>query len=106
MQVVSDDNGYHIYNRALSDDNEETDEVVSSRDGYGYGEMEYCDVHVDSRPIIASLKPGESVTVHVAAVIHADEADKLFIIPSLYDSGLEGFKKETLDIGYVDARVK
>ncbi|MGL6198266.1 MAG: DUF4367 domain-containing protein [Lachnospiraceae bacterium] len=100
--LVEDENGHTFYDRALWDNDENTDYVSASTIG-GFGEMDYYDIHSGERNnnYIPSIKPGETVTVHFAKIVIEDEMDKMYI--SL-EGGAYEFSEESLATGYVDLR--
>lgn len=70
-----------------------------------YREMIYYDVHGGERDnnYIESIKPGETVTVHMAWVVLEEELPTLYL--SLDSSGgCYEFSDSSLNIGYVDVR--
>lgn len=100
--LVGDENGYTFYDRALCDNDENTEYVSTSTIG-GFGEMDYYDIHSGERNnnYISSIKPGETVTVHFAKIVNEDEMDKMYM--SLECAPYE-FSEEALETGYVDLR--
>lgn len=68
-------------------------------------EMPYYDVHGGERNnnYITSIKPGETVTVHMGWIVTEEELDKLYLSLDTY-SGPGVFSDTALAIGYVDIR--
>lgn len=68
-------------------------------------EMSYYDVHGGERGnnYIASIKPGETATVHMAWVVTEEELGKLYLSLDTY-GGVYEFSDSSLEIGYVDVR--
>ena len=86
------------------DDDERTDVTTCSGPG-GPGEMDYYDTGSRSadKNYISSLSPGQSIDVHVAKVVNADETGRLYL--SLCDeSDAFSFTSAALKAGYVDIR--
>lgn len=98
------DDGYAIFDRALTDDDDATDMVTYDKLGR-FGEMDYYDIHSGERKnnYIPSLQPGESVTIHVAKIVNEDELDKMYLSLDTYGSAYE-LSEESLNTGYVDIR--
>lgn len=71
----------------------------------GFGEMWYYDVHGGERGnnYISSIQPGETVTVHMAWLVPADELDLLYLNLDTISSCYE-FDENALRTGYVDIR--
>ncbi|MCI9083387.1 MAG: DUF4367 domain-containing protein [Lachnospiraceae bacterium] len=70
-----------------------------------FWEMSYYDVHGGERGnnYIASIKPGETVTVHVAWIVLEEELNKLYL--NLNPSGgCYEFSDSSLETGFVDIR--
>lgn len=102
--IVKNGGKYMIYDRALMDDDERTDVTTCSGPG-GPGEMDYYDTGSRSadKNYISSLSPGQSIDVHVAKVVNADETGRLYL--SLCDeSDAFNFTSAALKAGYVDIR--
>ncbi len=99
MPVVRDGDTYKIFNRA---DNT-CDYVENEHVGVKY-EMSYMDVSGGSKNnnYIPEIKPGESVTVHLAWVVNEDELDTLYL--DFTGEGL--FTEEGLKTGYVNIGAK
>lgn len=70
-----------------------------------FWEMTYYDVHGGERGnnYIASIKPGETVTVHVAWIVLEEELDKLYLSLDT-NGGCYEFDDSSLETGYVDVR--
>lgn len=70
-----------------------------------FWEMTYYDVHGGERGnnYIPSIKPGETVTVHVAWVVMEEELGKLYVNLDT-SGGCYEFSDSSLEIGYVDVR--
>ncbi|MCI8992757.1 MAG: DUF4367 domain-containing protein [Eubacterium sp.] len=102
--LTETDNGYEIYDRALTDGDDATDAVAYGRAG-GFGEMDYFDIRggEENKNYISSLQPGETVTLHVAKIVNADELDKMYLSLNTSGSAYE-FSEESLNTGYVDIR--
>lgn len=68
-------------------------------------EMQYYDVHEDSqnKNYLESIKPGETVTVHMAWIVTQEELGRLYLSLDTYGGAYE-FSDSSLDIGYVDLR--
>lgn len=68
-------------------------------------EMVYYDVHGGERGnnYIASIGPGETVTVHMAWIVTEDELGNLYMNLDTYGGAYE-FSESSLKIGYVDIR--
>lgn len=68
-------------------------------------EMAYYDVHGGERGnnYIPVIKPGETVTVHMAWVVTEEELGELYINLDSYGSAYE-FSETSLETGYVDIR--
>lgn len=68
-------------------------------------EMHYYDVHGGSRKnnYIPSIKPGETVTVHMAWVVTQEELGRLYLSLDTYGGAYE-FSDSSLEMGYVDLR--
>ena len=68
-------------------------------------EMSYYDVHGGERGnnYIASIKPGETATVHMAWVVTEEELGNLYLSLDTY-GGVYEFSDSTLEMGYVDVR--
>lgn len=68
-------------------------------------EMPYYDVHGGERNnnYITSIKPGETVTVHMGWIVTEEELDKLYLSLDTY-SGPGVFSDTALAMGYVDIR--
>lgn len=102
--MIENDEGYILYDRAMNDDNDETDTIITSSIG-GLGEMDYYDIRGGERGnnYIPVIQPGETVTVNIAKIVNEDELDKMFL--SFDPSGaVYEFTECTLQTGYVDAR--
>jgi len=96
--------GYRFYDRAQSDDDARTEFVICDSVG-GFGEMDYFDAHGGERGnnYISSLKPGETVELHIAKVVNEDELDKMYL--SLDTSGAAyEFTDDMMETGLVDIR--
>lgn len=95
---------YTIYNRADADNNDSTDSCLTSSIG-GLGEMDYYDIHSGERNNnhISSIKPGETVTVHIAKVVNEDELDCMYFTADP-QAGTYEFTESGLATGYVDIR--
>ena len=67
--------------------------------------MDYYDVRGGERNnnYIPSIKPGETVTVHLAKVVNEDELDKMYLVLDGEGNRLE-FSENALKAGYVDIR--
>lgn len=106
MGINENKNGYIIYDRAFKDADNGTDRIIADSMG-GFGEMDYydCRYSKDSKNYISSIKPDQTVTVHVAKVINSDELDKMFLSLDTEGSVYE-FTKDALEMGYVDIREK
>ena len=105
MGLEKSEAGYVIYNRALSDNDENSSFIEASSLG-GFGDMDYYDTfggNNDGSNYIPSIEPGETVTVHIAKVVNKDETDKMYLNLSTSGDSAE-FTKEALGIGYVDIR--
>ena len=102
--MVGDENEYTIYDRAMRDNDENTDYVSTSSVG-GFGEMDYYDIRSGDRNnnYISSIKPGETVTVHIAKIVNEDELDKMYMSLDTQGGAFE-FYEEALQIGYIDIR--
>lgn len=98
MPVVKEDNTYKIFTR--TDDS--CDYVENTHLGVKH-EMSYADVSGghNHNNYIPEIKPGESVTVHFAWAVHADELDKLYL--NFNGDGAYLFTEEGLKTGYVKA---
>lgn len=100
--MTESDNGYTLYNRAISDGDDTTDSIAASSAG-GFGEMDYYDVHGGERGNnhIPVIQPGETVTVHIGKIINEDEMDKLYLS---FDPAAAVYEvtEEALEIGYVN----
>ncbi|MBE6754484.1 MAG: hypothetical protein E7559_09095 [Ruminococcaceae bacterium] len=90
--------------RAMLDADDRTDTVRYSSIG-GFGEMEYYDVHGGERNnnYIPFIGAGETVTIHIAKVLNADETDKTYFTFGCRGGGMY-FSPEVLLTGYVDIR--
>lgn len=78
MQLVQDGDNYTIYDRTDDDcDYVENEHIFPS-------EMEYHDISSDpmQKNYIPEIQPGETVTVHLAWMVNADELDKIYLDPS------------------------
>ena len=104
MGLDKDGENYSIYDRAQADQDEKTDSITCSSMG-GFGEMDYYDVRGGERNnnYIPSIKPGETVTVHLAKVVNEDELDKMYLVLDGEGNRLE-FSENALKAGYVDIR--
>ena len=71
----------------------------------GFREMWYYDVHggEGGNNYISSIQPGETVTVHMAWLVPADELDLLYLNLDTISSCYE-FSENALRTGYVDIR--
>lgn len=78
-----------MYDRALADGNDQTNAVSYSSIGGENQEMDYYSPQKAGKNYIESLAPGESVTIQIANVINADEADKLFLSAGRYSNAYE-----------------
>jgi hypothetical protein len=96
--------GYTFYDRAQCDEDENTDYVTTSSIG-SFGEMDYFDIHSGERSnnYIPSIKPGETITVHLAKIVNEDELDKMYLSLAS-DGGSYEFSEKALQEGYVDLR--
>lgn len=67
------------------------------------GEMYYYDIHGGERGnnYIPSIAPGETVTLHIASIVHEDQLPYLYL--DLTGSSYE-FSEQGLEVGYVDIR--
>lgn len=94
MPVVKDGDTYKIFSR--TDDT--CDYVENEHTGVKY-EMSYMDVSGgrNDNNYIPEIKPGESVTVHLAWIVNEDELDKLYL--DFTGDGI--FTEEGLKTGYV-----
>lgn len=98
MPIVKEGDTYKIFSR--TDDT--CDYVENAHSGVTH-EMSYADVsggHHNNN-YIPEIKPGESVTVHFAWAVNADELDKLY----LSFSGDQLFTENGLKTGYVRAGI-
>lgn len=105
--IVETAEGFAVYNRALMDNNAET-MYVSPTGARTGGEMDYFDVPErggNGKNYISSIAPGETVTIHIARIVNADELDKLYFSMEPSGSGLM-LGESALSIGYVDIRQK
>lgn len=68
-------------------------------------EMSYYDVYSGERQnnYIPSIKPGETVTVHMAFIINEGEEETLFLNMDTF-GGIGEFTEQALEMGYVDIR--
>lgn len=98
------DGSYQLYDRAKADEYEETNVALCKSKG-GFGEIDYYSPRSGSRNnnYITSIRPHESVKVHVAKIVNEDELDKMYL--SLYTSG-EGSQlgEKAVKEGYIDIR--
>lgn len=95
IPVVKDGNAYRIFDRT-----DNTCDCVENEHIGVRHEMSYSDVSGghNGKNYIPKIAPGESVTVHLAWIVNADELDKLYL-----DLGGETiFTEDGLNIGYVD----
>ena len=80
-------------------------DVALSQGVCRYAEMYYYDVHGGERGNnhIASIKPGETVTVHMGWIVQEKELGYLYL--NLNPAGNSyGFDEDSLAVGYVDIR--
>ncbi|MDO4306716.1 MAG: DUF4367 domain-containing protein [Eubacteriales bacterium] len=95
---------FSIYDRASHDGTKEWD-CVSCTSAGGFGEMQFYDTHAGERKnnYISVIKPGETITVHMAQIINEDELKYMYLdlSPSSADSQ---FTEQALAQGYVDIR--
>ena len=70
-------------------------------------DMLYYDVHGSKgeKNYIASISPGETVTVYMAWIVTEEELGSLYINLDTYGGAYE-FTENSLKIGYVDIRRK
>lgn len=102
--IEENGNTFSIYNRAHQEDAQEWDCVLGTSAG-GFGEMQFYDIHGSERKNnhISSIKPGETVTVHMAKIVNEDELGHMYL--NLSASGADGqFTAHDLEQGYVDIR--
>ncbi len=73
--------------------------------GYGFSEMPYYDVHGGERDnnYISSIKPGETVTVHMGWIVTEEELGELYLSLDTFGGAYE-FSDTSLEMGYVDIR--
>lgn len=76
--LINIDDSYKIYNRAWMDGNPNTSYTVGTS-AATTEEMVYLEPRrSDGKNYIATLMPGETVTVHMAWIVNADDLDKLY----------------------------
>lgn len=73
--------------------------------GFAYWEMPYYDVHGGERDnnYIPSIKPGETVTVHMGWIVTEEELKDLYLNLDTFGGAYE-FSDTSLQMGYVDIR--
>ena len=94
IPIVKEGNTYKIFNRA----DDTCDYVENEHIGVRY-EMLYHDISGGQKHnnYIPEIKPGESVTMHLAWIVNEDELDKLYL--DFRGDGI--FSEEGLKTGYV-----
>lgn len=87
-------------------DTDEWDQVIN-RGLSGRFEMQYYDVHAGERKnnYITSIKPGETVTVHMGWIATQEELENLYVNLDTH-GGAGVFTDTALAMGYVDIRQK
>lgn len=73
-----------------------------------FGEMDYYDIHsgCEDNNHIPSIKPGETITMHIAKILNEDELDKMYMSFDTYSCPEYEFSTRSLQMGYVDIRQK
>lgn len=101
MSLVQEGDNYTVFNLADAS----CDEVVNEHLSVDMNGMAYYDVTGGPRQnnYIPEIKPGQTVTVHAAWVVNAEELDNLYL--SFTDNG-PVFSQEALDTGLVKLNVK
>lgn len=81
--ITEDSDGYSFYDRAVQNGEKIADGAYSDIGICGFGEMDYFDVqggeNKNGNNYISSIKAGETVTVHIAKLMRADELDKMYL---------------------------
>lgn len=104
VRIREADGQMHIVSEETPSGSGEWDRAVNH--GLSHSrEMLYYDVHGGERGnnYIASIKPGETATVHMAWLVTEEELSTLYINLDTYGGGYE-FSDSSLEIGYVDIR--
>lgn len=108
--IVEKDGTYTMFNRANlygADQGDAQWDRTMALGASNLGGMRYYDVHGNERGnnYIPSIKPGETMTVHMANIVHEDELPYLYLNldPLIGDIG---FDERSLATGYVDIRQK
>lgn len=101
MSLVQEGDNYTIFNFADAS----CDEVENKHTSVGLREMPYYDVTGGARQnnYIPEIQPGQTVTVHAAWLVNADEVDNLYL--DFTGNGYE-FSQEALDMGLVKLSVE
>ena len=102
MAIAQQEDGYILYEQMKNQEDDDWDAEVRTG-AASLGEMYYYDVHGGERHnnYIPVLAPGETVTIHIAGIVHEEELAYLYL--NLRGAGHE-FEKEALETGYVDIR--
>ena len=102
MAIAKQGDEFILYDQMRRQEDGDWDEMVNTGVA-SLGEMYYYDVRGGERQnnYISSLKPGETVTVHIANIVHEDELPYLYL--NLLGTGYE-FSEKDLEVGYVDIR--
>lgn len=96
--------GYAHYDWIIQQQAENWDQIVNTS-VTSLGEMYYYDIHGGERGnnYIPSIAPGETVTLHIANIVHEEHLPYLYL--DLTGAGHE-FSVQGLEKGYVDIRQK
>lgn len=106
VSMTEDGNQMKMYYGEEPQTEDAWDEVIP--DGaIMHREMWYYDVHGGERGnnYIANIKPGETVTVHMAWLVPEEELDLIYLNLDPYGGAYE-FDEHSLNVGYVDIRSK
>lgn len=103
MAIAQQEDGYILYEAKKRQEEDGAWDAAYSTGAAFLGELDYYDVHGGERQnnYIPSIQPGETVTVHIANIVHEEELPYLYL--NLSGSGYE-FDKDALETGYVDIR--
>lgn len=103
MKMQEDGDKMHLYSWKQPEDG--AWDAITYAGNAAFREMWYYDVHGGERGnnYISSIQPGETVTVHMAWLVPADELDLLYLNLDTM-GGVYEFSESALEIGYVDIR--